>query len=361
MEWHFPVGKNIVKGDGNILQLVDFDYYLPQELIAQQPPARRDGSRLLVIAREKNCFYHQKFCALAGWLNRDDLLVFNDTRVMPARLWGQRLPGGGKTEVLLLQPVTGESWEVLVRPGRKVKTGQRIYFGGGKKLAAVVEERTSFGGRVLCFNRRGLELRACFKELGEVPLPPYIKHPIADRERYQTVYARYERSAAAPTAGLHFTPEILERIKDRGVKTAFLTLHIGLGTFRPVKTTNIEEHRMHAEYYRINQELAQSIMKTRRAGGRVVAVGTTATRALETAGRDDGTVPSGEGWTDLFIYPGYRFKVVNSMVTNFHLPRSTLLMMISAFAGRERVLSAYEEAVRRSYRFFSFGDAMLIV
>lgn len=351
----------MVKGDGNVLRVEDFDYYLPQELIAQQPLAQRDESRLLVFERKKNRCYHQKFRDLTGWLNRDDLLVFNDTRVMPARLWGKRLPGWGKTEVLLLRPVTGESWEVLVRPGRKVETGQRIFFGGTKKLAAVVEERTSFGGRVLRFNRRGLELRACFKELGEVPLPPYIKYPVPDPERYQTVYARYEGAAAAPTAGLHFTPEILEKIKEQGVKTAFLTLHVGLGTFRPVKTANIEEHRMHAEYYRINQELARSIMVTRRAGGRVIAVGTTVTRALESASLDDGTVASGEGWTDLFIYPGYRFKVVDSMLTNFHLPRSTLLMMVSAFAGRERVLSLYEEAVRRRYRFFSFGDAMLIV
>jgi len=349
------------------LQLKDFDYLLPQELIAQYPPDRRDQSRLLVLERENERLRHLNFAGLPGLLNPNDLLVFNDTRVIPARLWAKRLPGGGRTEVLLLRPVGENDWEVLVRPGRKVHMEQKLVFGGEKELTAVVVDRTVFGGRVLSFNRGGDELQACFDELGEVPLPPYISEPVTEtararaRERYQTVYARYEGSAAAPTAGLHFTPELLAAVKARGVRTAFLTLHIGLDTFRPVKTEKIEEHKMHSEEYRISREVAQTVAETRAAGGRVIAVGTTATRALETAGREDGRVSTGAGRTELFIYPGYPFKVVDALLTNFHLPRSTLLMMVCAFAGRKLVLAAYEEAVRRRYRFFSFGDAMLIL
>ncbi|NLY88279.1 MAG: tRNA preQ1(34) S-adenosylmethionine ribosyltransferase-isomerase QueA [Firmicutes bacterium] len=346
--------------------LKDFDYTLPEELIAQYPLDRRDRSRLLVLERESNRLHHAGFTDLPAWLNPNDLLVFNDTRVIPARLWAKRLPGGGKTEVLLLHPSGENEWEVLVRPGRKIRTGQKLVFGGEKELTAVVAGRTPAGGRVLRFNRHGDELRACFDELGEVPLPPYIKKPAAAerarmRERYQTVYARFEGSAAAPTAGLHFTPELLAAVRARGVRTTFLTLHIGLDTFRPVKTEQIEEHKMHSEEYSISREVAKAVAETRMAGGRVIAVGTTVTRALESASREDGGVAAGTGRTELFIYPGYSFKVVDALLTNFHLPRSTLLMMVCAFAGRERVLAAYEEAVRRRYRFFSFGDAMLII
>ncbi|NLZ44648.1 MAG: tRNA preQ1(34) S-adenosylmethionine ribosyltransferase-isomerase QueA [Clostridia bacterium] len=346
--------------------LKDFDYVLPEELIAQYPLDRRDRSRLLVLERAANRLHHVGFTDLPAWLNPNDLLVFNDTRVIPARLWAKRLPGGGRTEVLLLHPKGENEWEALVRPGRKVRPGQRLVFGGEKELAAEVVARTPAGGRVLRFNRHGDELRACFEELGEVPLPPYIKEPgraerVRMRERYQTVYARYEGSAAAPTAGLHFTPELLAAVRERGVRTVFLTLHIGLDTFRPVKTEQIEEHKMHSEEFRISPEVAEAVAAAKAAGGRVIAVGTTATRALESAARENGEVVPGTGRTELFIYPGYRFKVVDALLTNFHLPRSTLLMLVCAFAGRERVLAAYEEAVRRRYRFFSFGDAMLIV
>jgi S-adenosylmethionine:tRNA ribosyltransferase-isomerase len=348
------------------LLLSDFDYVLPEELIAQYPLEERDRSRLLVLERADNRLHHVGFSDLPAWLNPNDLLVFNDTRVIPARLWAKRLPGGGKTEVLLLHPISDNEWEVLVRPGRKVRTGQKLVFGGEKRLTAETVARTPAGGRVLRFNRQGEELRACFDELGEVPLPPYIKEPAAAervrmRERYQTVYARIEGSAAAPTAGLHFTPDLLAAVRARGVRTAFLTLHIGLDTFRPVKTEQIEEHKMHSEEFRISPEVAEAVAETRRAGGRVIAVGTTVTRALESAAGENGEIAAGTGRTELFIYPGYRFKVVDALLTNFHLPRSTLLMLVCAFAGRERVLAAYEEAVRRRYRFFSFGDAMLIV
>jgi S-adenosylmethionine:tRNA ribosyltransferase-isomerase len=355
-----------IREEKNKVLLKDFDYVLPEELIAQYPLDRRDRSRLLVLERENNRLHHVGFAGLPAWLNPDDLLVFNDTRVIPARLWAKRLPGGGKTEILLLHPTGENEWEALVRPGRKVRIGQRLVFGGEEKLTAEIVGRTAAGGRVLRFDRHGDELRAYIDELGEVPLPPYIKEPVREerarmRERYQTVYARFEGSAAAPTAGLHFTPELLAAVRARGVRTAFLTLHIGLDTFRPVKTEQIEEHKMHSEEFRINREVAKAVAETRRAGGRVIAVGTTVTRALESAARENGEVTAGTGRTELFIYPGYRFQVVDALLTNFHLPRSTLLMMVCAFAGREQVLAAYEEAVRRRYRFFSFGDAMLIV
>ena len=350
------------------MQVDEFDYYLPEELIAQQPVEKRDTSRLLVVRKDSGELEHKHFFELGDWIAPGDLLVFNDTRVIPARLWGRRVPGGGRTEVLLLNDLDGERWETLVRPGRKVHPGQTLVFGEeapmlcmGECLQAYVEETTDFGGRVLRFNRRGEDLRQAIKALGEVPLPPYIKEKLSDQERYQTIYARHEGSAAAPTAGLHFTPDLLAKLKQKGVNTGFLTLHVGLGTFRPVKTERIEEHKMHAEFYQIGPELAAAVQRTKILGGRVIAVGTTATRALESAAQEDGTLLPGQGWTEIFIYPGYKFKVIDGLITNFHLPRSTLLMLVSAFAGRELILSAYEEAVRWRYRFFSFGDAMLII
>src|SRR5690554_879227 len=352
---------------GCSLRVDDFDYELPEELIAQHPLEQRDASRLLVAHKAGGRLEHGLFFELNKWLKRGDLLVFNDTRVIPARLWGHRTPGGGRTEVLLLRAVDEERWETLVRPGRKIRPGQVLEFGTIQEniedapLQALAETVTGFGGRLLRFSRQGSELRQAIQSLGEVPLPPYIKEKLPDKERYQTVYARCEGSAAAPTAGLHFTTELFQEIKEKGVLTGFLTLHVGLGTFRPVKVENIEEHRMHAEFYQISPELASTVRKTKEAGGRVVCVGTTAARALESAARDDGKVVPGEGWTEIFIYPGYRFKVLDGLITNFRLPRSTLLMLVSAFAGRELILSAYHEAVKNRYRFFSFGDAMLVL
>ncbi|HEY8345108.1 MAG TPA: tRNA preQ1(34) S-adenosylmethionine ribosyltransferase-isomerase QueA [Bacillota bacterium] len=351
----------------------EFDFYLPEELIAQKPVEQRDTSRLLVVHKNSGALEHKHFFQLGDWIEPGDLLVFNDTRVIPARLWGRREPGGGRTEVLLLNDLDGERWEALVRPGKKVHSGQVLSFGkengpgqtgiprGEALLQAQVEERAAFGGRILRFNRRGEDLRRAIRALGEMPLPPYIKEKLNDQERYQTVYARHEGSAAAPTAGLHFTPDLLAKLKQQGVNNAFLTLHVGLGTFRPVKVERIEEHKMHAEFYQIGAELATAVQETKAAGKRVIAVGTTTTRALESAARDDGTILPGQGWTEIFIYPGYKFKVIDGLITNFHLPRSTLLMLVSALAGRELILSAYAEAVQRKYRFFSFGDAMLII
>jgi S-adenosylmethionine:tRNA ribosyltransferase-isomerase len=343
------------------LQVSDFDYELPEALIAQEPLAKRDHSRLLVVDKKAETFQHTLFTQIGTWLSPGDLLVFNDTKVIPARLWGRRLPGGGRIEVLLLSPRSADQWEVLVRPGRKVPIGQMLAFGTDGELTARAEERTAFGGRTLRFSRQGADLRSAIMKLGEVPLPPYIKTPLPDYDRYQTVYARAEGSAAAPTAGLHFTPELLWQLSAAGIKTAYLTLHVGLGTFRPVKTETVEAHQMHTEYFQISTELAAAIAATKASGQRVIAVGTTSVRALETMGRADGTVQAGEGQTAFFIYPGYQFKVLDGLITNFHLPRSTLLMLVSAFAGRELTLAAYEEAIKERYRFFSFGDAMLLL
>lgn len=343
------------------LQVSDFEYDLPEELIAQEPLAERDHSRLMVVDKTAGTWCHAHFLQIGAWLQPGDLMVFNDTRVLPARLWARRLPGGGKVEVLLLNPLSTDQWEVLVNPGRKVPPGQTLVFGTDGELSAVAEERTDFGGRVLRFNRQGAALRAAFMKLGEVPLPPYIKTPLRNFDRYQTVYAREEGSVAAPTAGLHFTTELLAKLKAAGIKTGYLTLHVGLGTFRPVKAEVVEEHKMHAEYFQLSPELAQLIAATKANGHRVIAVGTTAVRALETMGQTDGTVQAGTGRTEIFMYPGYHFKVVDGLVTNFHLPRSTLLMLVSAFAGRELILAAYREAIKERYRFFSFGDAMLIL
>ncbi|HLT57740.1 MAG TPA: tRNA preQ1(34) S-adenosylmethionine ribosyltransferase-isomerase QueA [Limnochordales bacterium] len=337
----------------------DFDYDLPPALIAQQPVEPRDAARLLVVHRDSGKLEHRVFRDLPAYLRAGDVLVLNDTRVLPARLLGAKETTGGRVEVLLLRRHGPDTWEALVRPGRRVPVGTRIVFAGGR-LAAVVLDRTAAGGRLLRFEPAD-DLDARLAELGQVPLPPYIREPLADPERYQTVYAREAGSAAAPTAGLHFTPALLERLRAQGVLLVHLTLHVGLGTFRPVQVERVQDHRMHAEFYAVPAETAAAVNEAKEEGRRVVAVGTTAARTLEAVADDEGRVEAGEGWTDLFIYPGYRWKVVDALVTNFHLPRSTLLMLVSAFLGRERTLAAYQEAVERGYRFFSFGDAMLIL
>lgn len=341
------------------MQLEDFDYNLPPELIAQTPLPRRDESRLLVLKRQTGVIEHRVFRDLPSYLRSGDVLVLNDTRVLPARLIGRRARTGGRVEALLLREVGPDEWEVLVKPGRRCPEGEELIFGEGK-LTARVLSRTPEGGRIVSFSAAGGSFREVLDKVGRVPLPPYIHGELEDENRYQTVYARHPGSAAAPTAGLHFTPDLLARIKEQGVEITYLTLHVGLGTFRPVREERIEEHRMHAELYTVTPEAASCINAAKSQGRRVVAVGTTVVRTLETAGRN-GRVEAGSQWTDLFIYPGFEFKIVDALVTNFHLPKSTLLMLVSAFAGRERILGAYEEAVRRRYRFFSFGDAMLIV
>ena len=340
------------------MRVSDFDYELPEELIAQTPVEPRDAARLLVVHRDTGLMEHRIFRDLPQYLRAGDVLVLNDTRVMPARLFGVKASTGGRVEVLLLRRRGPDAWEALVRPGRRLPVGTRIVFGEGQ-LSAEVIDRTEAGGRVLRFAPAD-DLDERLKELGQVPLPPYIRAPLADPERYQTVYARDAGSAAAPTAGLHFTPELLDRLQGMGVEIVNLTLHVGLGTFRPVQAERVEEHRMHAEYFSVPQATAEAVNAAKREGRRVVAVGTTVARTLE-ASAADGRVRCGDGWTDLFIYPGYRWKIVDALITNFHLPRSTLLMLVSALLGRERTLAAYQEAVRQRYRFYSFGDAMLIL
>lgn len=337
--------------------LSEFDYFLPEELIAQHPCEPRDHSRLLVLDKNTGAISHQHFFDLPQYLNAGDTLVFNDTRVIPARLIGYKAETGGKVEVFLLSRKSENDWEALVKPGKKARPGTVILF--SEKLSCEVLESTDFGGRVVRFNFNGI-FEEILDELGETPLPPYITEQLADKERYQTVYARERGSAAAPTAGLHFTTELMKRIQDKGVHLAFVTLHVGLGTFRPVNTEHITDHVMHREYYSVLPETAELINKTRQQGGRVVAIGTTAIRTLETA-TVNGVLEAKSGWTEIFIYPGYTFKMVDAAVTNFHLPKSTLLMLISALAGQENVFSAYKEAVEQKYKFFSFGDAMLII
>ena len=337
----------------------DFYYELPPELIAQTPLQRRDASRLLVLSRADGHTEHCMFRDLPDYLRPGDCLVMNDSRVLPARLLGRRLPGGGASEVLLLRDLGDDRWECLVRPGKKLRPGAVVDFGEGA-LRATVEAELDDGKRLVRFQYAGIFLEV-LERLGEMPLPPYIKEKLADRERYQTVYSRAPGSAAAPTAGLHFTNELLDEIAARGVRLCYLTLHVGLGTFRPVKEENVLDHTMHSEFCMIPEETASIVNETRRSGGRVVAVGTTTCRTLESFARADGTLEAKSGWTDIFIYPGYRFKCIDALVTNFHLPESTLIMLVSALAGREQVLNAYREAVERRYRFFSFGDAMLIV
>ncbi len=337
----------------------DFDYHLPEVLIAQTPAEPRDSSRLLVLRRDTPELEHRLFRDLPAFLQPGDTLVLNDTRVLPARLLGERAGTGGRVEVLLLRRLERDRWETLVKPGRKARAGQVIRFGDGR-LEATVLDTTEAGGRVVEFRYDGV-FEQVLDELGQMPLPPYITAKLADPERYQTVYARHRGSAAAPTAGLHFTPQLLEHLQAAGVGIAYVTLHVGLGTFRPVQVERITEHRMHAEYYELSAATAAALNATRAAGGRIIPVGTTALRTLESATDANGQVQPGSGWTDIFIYPGYRFRGTDGLVTNFHLPRSTLLMLISALAGRERILAAYAEAVARGYRFFSFGDAMLIL
>ena len=335
----------------------DFWFDLPEELIAQTPREQRDCSRLMHLSKETGEIEHLHFSDLPRFLNPGDCLVLNDSRVLPARLIGHR-PTGGQVEVLLLKDLGNDEWECLTKPGKKTRPGAEITFGNGELTATVLS--TGDGGtRRVKFHYEGIFLEV-LERLGKMPLPPYIHTELQDNERYQTVYSKVVGSAAAPTAGLHFTPELLDEIRAKGVKVCFVTLHVGLGTFRPVKEDEIEEHEMHSEFCIMPKETADAINETRANGGRVIAVGTTSCRTIESFAREDGTMPETSGWTDIFIYPGYRFKCVDALVTNFHLPESTLIMLVSALAGREHVLHAYEEAVKERYRFFSFGDAMFI-
>lgn len=340
------------------MQLVDFDYFLPEELIAQEPLLCRDQARLLVLHKDTEEIEHRKFTDILSFLQKGDILVSNNTKVIPARLFGEKEGTGAVVEVFLLNQLDKKRWEVLVRPGKKVKVGTRIIFAGGE-LEAVAIETTPSGGRIVEFVYEGI-FREIIARLGQVPLPPYIKKTLTNPERYQTVYAKEPGSAAAPTAGLHFTPTLIEALKEKGVEWVEILLHVGLGTFRPVKEENILNHQMHKEYFEITEQAAERINSALQENRRVIAVGTTSTRALESAFRD-GCVCPGKGWTEIFIYPGYQFKVISGLITNFHLPKSTLIMLVSALAGREKVMKAYAEAVRERYRFFSFGDAMLII
>ena len=335
----------------------DFWYDLPEELIAQTPLERRDGSRLMVLNRETGEIRHKHFYDVIDYLNPGDCLVMNDSRVLPARLMGHR-PTGGVVEVLLLRDLGNKRWECLCKPGRKMQVGSEVIFGDGE-LTAVVREVREDGNRVVEFKYEGIFLEV-LERLGKMPLPPYIKEELQDQERYQTVYSKEVGSAAAPTAGLHFTKELLEKIREKGVNEAFVTLHVGLGTFRPVKAEEVTDHHMHSELCMMTAETANMLNETKRNGGRIICVGTTSCRTLESLVNDDGTFEAKSGWTDIFIYPGYTFKAMDALVTNFHLPESTLVMLVSAFAGREHVLNAYEEAVKQRYRFFSFGDAMFV-
>ncbi len=337
-----------------------FDYHLPEELIAQTPLKDRTSSRLMILNKENGSITHDVFKNISAYLRKGDCLVLNDTRVLPARLLGVKEETGAKIEVLLLKQKDGDVWETLVKPAKRIKKGTAVSFGDGLLKGRCLEE-LEHGGRLMAFEYEGI-FYEILDRLGQMPLPPYIKAQLEDKDRYQTVYARERGSAAAPTAGLHFTNELLEELRNKGVRTAFITLHVGLGTFRPVSVEDVSEHEMHAEFYQISEETAQLLNEVRREGGRIISVGTTSTRTLETvAGAQGGKFAAASGWTDIFIYPGYAFKAIDGMITNFHLPKSTLIMLVSAFAGRERVLHAYETAVKEKYRFFSFGDAMLIV
>ena len=340
------------------LKTSDYFYELPPELIAQDPLEDRSSSRLMVLDQKTGAVSHHVFREIPSFLRPGDCLVLNNTRVIPARLMGVREETGGAVEVLLLKRRTGDVWECLVKPGKKARPGTRLAFGDGL-LHAQVEDVVEDGNRLIRFFYDGI-WEEVLDRLGEMPLPPYITHKLQDKNRYQTVYARFDGSAAAPTAGLHFTPELLDQIQGMGVELAYVTLHVGLGTFRPVKVENVKEHHMHSEYYQVSTEAAEKINRTKKNGGRVICVGTTSCRTVESAADENGQVEAGCGDTDIFIYPGYRFKVLDALITNFHLPESTLVMLVSALAGREHVLAAYEEAVKERYRFFSFGDAMLI-
>ncbi|KGX84345.1 tRNA preQ1(34) S-adenosylmethionine ribosyltransferase-isomerase QueA [Pontibacillus marinus] len=342
------------------MEIKDFDFDLPERLIAQTPLKDRTSSRMLVMHREEEKIEHKHFYDLTSYLKPGDCLVLNNTRVLPARLFGVKEDTGAKVEVLLLHQQEADEWEVLVKPAKKIKEGTRVSFGDGK-LVAECTDLKEHGGRVMQFSYEGIFLEV-LESLGEMPLPPYIKEQLPDRERYQTVYSKEEGSAAAPTAGLHFTNELLQEVQDMGVHIAYVTLHVGLGTFRPVSVDTVEEHDMHAEFYHMSQGTADLLTNVREAGGRILSVGTTSTRTLETIARDhDGAFTEASGWTDIFIYPPYQFKAIDGLITNFHLPKSTLIMLVSALAGKEFIMRAYKEAVQEEYRFFSFGDAMLIL
>lgn len=341
------------------MKLSDFNYELPEELIAQDPLEKRDNSRLMVLHRNTGEIEHKHFYDVIDYLNPGDCLVINNTKVIPARLLGVKEDTGASIEVLLLKRKEEKIWETLVKPGKKARVGARISFGGGLltgEVVDIVEE----GNRIIRFEYEGI-FEEILDQLGQMPLPPYITHQLKDKNRYQTVYAKYDGSAAAPTAGLHFTEELLQRIEEKGIRIAKVTLHVGLGTFRPVKEENILDHHMHSEFYMVDEEAAEIINETRAAGGRVISVGTTSTRTVESVAEENGHIPAGSGWTDIFIYPGYQFKAIDCLITNFHLPESTLIMLVSALADRETILNAYETAVKEQYRFFSFGDAMLII
>ncbi|EGT5617716.1 tRNA preQ1(34) S-adenosylmethionine ribosyltransferase-isomerase QueA [Clostridium perfringens] len=340
------------------MKVSDFYFELPEELIAQYPLEKRDSSRLMVLDKKTGEIEHRKFHDILEYLNEGDTLVLNNTRVLPARLIGEKEETGGKIEFLLLKRIEGDKWECLAKPGRKAKVGTVFTFGEGK-LKAIVREIGEEGNRIIEFKYDGI-FEQVLDELGQMPLPPYIHEKLEDKERYQTVYSKEKGSAAAPTAGLHFTEELLKEIKDKGVNISYLTLHVGLGTFRPVKVDDVNNHVMHSEYYHLDKENAELINKTKEAGKRVIAVGTTSSRTLETIGDENGRVREQSGWTDIFIYPGYKFKIVDNLITNFHLPESTLIMLVSALAGQDNIMNAYNTAVKEKYRFFSFGDSMFI-
>ena len=341
------------------MNTTDFDFDLPEELIAQTPLEKRDASRLLIVDRETGHFSDQHFDSIIDQLEPGDALVMNNTRVLPARLYGEKPETGGHVELLLLKNLQGDEWEVLAKPAKRLRIGSTVSFGDGR-LTATVTEELEHGGRIVRFDYQGIFLEV-LESLGEMPLPPYIHEKLADRERYQTVYAKENGSAAAPTAGLHFTPELLEQIAAKGVHLVYLTLHVGLGTFRPVSVDNLDDHEMHSEFYTLSEDAAQTLRQVKAAGKRIIAVGTTSIRTLETIGNKfEGKIEADSGWTNIFIYPGYEWKVVDAFSTNFHLPKSTLVMLVSAFAGRDLTLAAYQHAIEERYRFFSFGDAMFI-
>lgn len=342
------------------MEVNDFDFYLPEELIAQTPLENRTASRLMVLDKNTGEIEHRTFSDIIDYLNEGDCLVLNDTRVLPARLFGTKEETGANIEVLLLKQMENDQWETLVKPAKRVKKGTIITFGDGR-LKGICTDELAHGGRIITFSYDGI-FHEILDSLGEMPLPPYITEKLADQDRYQTVYAKHRGSAAAPTAGLHFTEELLKQIESKGISIVYITLHVGLGTFRPVSVDNIEEHEMHAEFYEMTSNTAEILNKTRANGKRIITVGTTSTRTLETiADANDGVFVECSGWTSIFIYPGYVFKGIDGMITNFHLPKSTLIMLVSALANRDIVLHAYHEAVRNKYRFFSFGDAMLII
>lgn len=343
----------------NEMKVTDYYFDLPQEQIAQDPLEDRSSSRLLVLNKETGEYSHHIFREITDFLKPGDCLVLNNTKVIPARLFGEKEGTQAKIEILLLKRKENDVWETLVKPGKKAKVGTKIIFGGGLLVGEVVDI-VEEGNRLIKFTYEGI-FEEILDQLGQMPLPPYITHQLKDKNRYQTVYAKYDGSAAAPTAGLHFTPELLQQVKDMGVDIAEVTLHVGLGTFRPVKVDNILEHHMHSEFYMVTQEAADKINNAKKNGHRVICVGTTSCRTIESAADENGMLKESSGWTEIFIYPGYQFKVLDCLITNFHLPESTLLMLVSALAGREHVLAAYEEAVKEGYRFFSFGDAMMIL